>query len=128
MNVLETDNWSMALPQEWWAEEDDDRIMVGDHDEVGCIEISTLLKDGEDFSEQDLATIAGDSDASDPKAVTLGDFEGLYALAKEDGVAIREWIVAAGRVLLFITYSCDDEHSGLDDAAVDELLSTLLLK
>jgi hypothetical protein len=32
-----------------------------------------------------------------------------------------------GAMLLFITYSCEEENAGMDDAAVDELLDTLLL-
>ena len=39
---------------------------------------------------------------------------------------MREWYVAIGSVLLFITYSCDAENRGLDDAAVDEILQTLV--
>ena len=46
---------------------------------------------------------------------------------QEEGAAIREWYVADGAMLLFITYSCDEENRGMDDAAVDELLDTLLL-
>jgi hypothetical protein len=41
--------------------------------------------------------------------------------------AIREWYVAHGALMLFITYSCDEDNAGMDDAAVDELLDTLML-
>jgi hypothetical protein len=30
-----------------------------------------------------------------------------------------------GAMLLFITYSCEEENRGMDDAAVDEILDTL---
>ena len=42
MNILETEWWSLALPPEWWADTEEDSILVGDRDEVGCIEIFTL--------------------------------------------------------------------------------------
>jgi len=29
-------------------------------------------------------------------------------------------------LLLFITYSCEDENRGMDDSAVDEILDTLI--
>jgi len=35
--------------------------------------------------------------------------------------------VSNGTLLLFITYSCDEENGGMDDAAVDEILDTLML-
>ena len=40
MNVLETEWWSLALPPEWWADSEEDSILIGDRDDVGCIEIS----------------------------------------------------------------------------------------
>ena len=42
MNVLETERWTQLVPNEWWAESEEDTILVGDRDDVGCIEISTL--------------------------------------------------------------------------------------
>ena len=55
-------------------------------------------------------------------AVTPGD-AGDYTV---EDAAIREWYVADGAMLLFITYSCDLDNRGMDDAAVDELLDTLM--
>ena len=54
MNVLETQWWTMALPPEWWAESEDDSILVGDRDEVGCLEISDLHKEDGDFEMDEL--------------------------------------------------------------------------
>ena len=58
-------------------------------------------------------------------SVRVGDFSGIQGAFTEDDAAIREWYVANGAMLLYITYSCDRENSGLDDAAVDEILGTL---
>jgi hypothetical protein len=30
-------------------------------------------------------------------------------------------------MLLFVTYSCEEENQGMDDAAVDEILDTLMV-
>ncbi len=129
MNVLETEWWTLALPPEWWAEAEGDSILVGDRDEVGCIEISTLKRDTGEFSASDIEAVAKEDAAAGAQfaAATLGDFTGLTSGYEEEGVAVREWCVASGSTLLFITYSCDLENSGMDDAAVDELLDTLLL-
>ena len=128
MNVLETEWWSMCLPPEWWAEAEEDSILVGDHDGVGCIEISTLHKEVGEFDADSLRQITEEESEQSLnwEEATLGDFKGLRASYVEEDAAIREWYVAAGNMMLFITYSCDEENRGMDDAAVDELLDTLL--
>lgn len=129
MNVLETEWWTMAIPPEWWADSEEDSILVGDRDEVGCIELSTLHKDSGEFDAQDISDIARSSSeqALDWTEVVLGEFSGIRATYVEDDVAVREWYVGNGPMLLFITYSCELENRGMDDAAVDELLDTLML-
>ena len=129
MNVLETEWWTLAVPPEWWADSEEDSILVGDRDDVGCSEISTLHKDEGEFDRQTLADIAASEaeQSLDWRQVTLGEFSGLTSNFIEEGAAIRQWYVASGSMLLFITYSCDEDNGGMDDAAVDELLDTLML-
>jgi hypothetical protein len=128
MNVLETEWWTLVLPPEWWADSQDDSILIGDRDEVGCIEVSTLHKEEGDFTADNLREIAeeGADTSLAWRAVTLGDFKGLAGQFVEEDAAIREWYLANGPVMVFITYSCDLENQGMDDAAVDEILDTLL--
>jgi len=129
MNVLETEWWTMAIPPEWWADTEEDGILVGDRDGVGCIEISTLHKNQGEFDRPEVEEIARTESEQDRqwRQLTLGDFVGLGSDHLEEGTAIREWYVSNGPLLLFITYSCDEENRGMDDAAVDELLDTLLV-
>ncbi len=128
MNVLETEWWTLAVPPEWWADTEENSILVGDRDGVGCIEITTLHKEEGVFDDRAVLDIANaESDQTVNWAtVTLGDFAGVTGKFLEEDTAIREWYVASGPMLLFITYSCDEENRGMDDAAVDELLDTLL--
>jgi len=129
VNVLETEWWTMAVPPEWWADTEEDSILVGDRDNVGCIEISTLHKEQGQFELAEIRAIAGaeSNPAQVWHKVTLGDFSGVVSQFVEEDTAVREWYVMNGAMLLFITYSCDEENRGMDDAAVDELLDTLLL-
>ncbi len=129
MNVLETEWWTMALPPEWWAESEEESILVGDRDNVGCIEISTLHKEQGEFDLAEVRNIARaeSEQALEWRRVTLGDFEGVQSRFVEEASAIREWYLLHGATLLYITYSCDEENAGMDDAAVDELLDTLAL-
>tara|TARA_R110001592_G_scaffold363323_1_gene683913 strand:+ start:6270 stop:6641 length:372 start_codon:yes stop_codon:yes gene_type:complete len=119
----------MALPPEWWADTEEDSILVGDRDDVGCIEISTLHKEQGEFDLAEAAEIARSESAQalEWSKVSLGDFEGVVSQFVEEGAAIREWYVVRRGMLLFITYSCDEDNRGMDDAAVDELLDTLTL-
>lgn len=129
MNVLQTEWWTLALPPEWWADSEEDSILIGDRDDVGCIEISTLHKEQGEFDEQALRDmVAEEADrVLEWRSITLGEFKGLASSYVEEGAAIREWYVASGALLLFITYSCDEDNRGMDDSAVDELLDTLMM-
>lgn len=130
MNVLETEWWSCALPVEWWAEAEEETILIGDQDDVGCIEISSLFKEQGAFDKDEVAALARSEspDINEWDSVVLGDFPGVSGRLIEDDAAIREWYVAADNVLLFITYSCEVENDRMDDAAVDEILDTLMAK
>jgi hypothetical protein len=129
MNVLETEWWSMAVPPEWWADSEEDSILVGDRDDVGCIEISTLHKEEGEFDAQSVRDIAQAESEQilEWRQVTLGDFAGVSSGYIEEDTGVREWYVSNGALLLFITYSCDEDNHGMDDAAVDELLDTLMV-
>jgi hypothetical protein len=129
MNILHTEWWSIAIAPEWWTEREEDAVIIGDRDEVGSILISTLCREEGDFQRAELEQIARDNADRDCewKPVQAGDFSGLYTSYTEEDSAIREWYLGAGPVLLFITYCCDLDNGGMDDAAVDEILDTLQL-
>jgi hypothetical protein len=123
VRVLETDNWSLLLPPEWEAEQDEDGVVIADRDGVGCIEISALLAESTQATEAQLKELAGAPETLE--SLSVGGQKAWGRSFVEDDVAIREWYREAGTLLLYITYSCDVEHLGLDDAAVDDMLSTL---
>jgi hypothetical protein len=131
MNILETDWWTMALPPEWWAELEEESVLVGDRDEVGCLEFTTMHKESGQFDAAEIQGIAESESeseqAQDWKAVTLGDFNGVVSAFIEEGAAIREWYIANDSQLLYISYSCDEDNRGMDDAAVNEILDTLMV-
>jgi hypothetical protein len=127
MNILETEWWSVGVPPEWWAESEDDSIVIGDRDDVGTIEISTLHKESGDFDGLEVAEIAAAN--GEPgwhwTPFDTGLFSGVCCSYEEEGDAVREWYLACGPVMLFITYSCDIDNRDLDLAAVEEILQTL---
>ncbi|MFK7830870.1 MAG: hypothetical protein AB8B57_13920 [Congregibacter sp.] len=123
MHVLEAGDWSLLLPPEWQAEDDGESIVIGDRDDVGCLEISELHKEDGEFGATDLAELTAESQPWIP--LHCGSFTGLVSGLIEEEVAIREWYLTAGDLLLYITYSCELENRGMDDSAVDEILDTL---
>ena len=127
LNVLQTEFWSIVVPPEWWAEREEDSIIIGDRDEVGTIEISTLVRDAGVFEAAEVADIAAENAEQDYqfKPATAGQFKGVSAQWRDDDNAVREWYLACGGLLLFVTYCCDLDNAGMDDAAVDEILDTL---
>jgi hypothetical protein len=127
MRTVETDWWLLDLPEEWEAEQDDETIVIGDEDGVGALEITTLTREESDVDFSDIAALAKQIVPVEAggKPVALAGMSGLYFQYQEEGDAVREWLVTDGEILLLITYSCDIENAGLDDATVDDILDTL---
>ena len=124
MRVLETDHWSLLLPPEWIAERDGETVLISDRDGVGCLEISELEAAAGADAAAGVPELAGEV----PGGLTpcrVGALAGQCARFEEEGALIREWYLPAGRLLLYITYSCELAQRGMDDAAVDDMLSTL---
>jgi len=129
VNILETDHWCLMLPSEWQAENEDDIIRIVDRDEVGEIEITTLHKQSGKVMPGEIQTLAREESPEVPKweAATAGAFSGVSGRYTEDGAAVREWYLGSDSLLLYVTYVCDEDDAGLDDASVDELLGTLVV-
>jgi hypothetical protein len=125
MRVMETDHYSLLLPQEWTAEQEQSSVFISDRDGVGCLEITVLEREAGTFDAEAVRELADAPGAL--KALELAGRPAWGQDFEEEGVAIREWFLPSGRHLLYLTYSCELEHRGLDDAAVDELLGTLSL-
>jgi len=129
MPFVETDCWQVELPQEWYAEQEGDLIVILDVDEVSTIEITTLQAEEKQPPENNgvLGDIADEfkRQGLQEQQCTLGDFVGLrYDYVDEEG-AWRDWYVFSGPVLLHISHGCERQNRGMDDAAVDEILATL---
>ncbi len=130
MRAVESQWWIIELPDEWEAEQDEETILISDEDGVGEIAITTLQKEDGTVEDGELLLYTEDIDAQFGKGsvVELAGFKGYYYSYQEDGDALREWYLRSEDLLLLVTYSCDLENAGMDDGAVDEILSTLFIK
>ncbi len=130
MRVLESQWWMIELPDEWHAEQEDETIIIGDEDGVGEIAITTLQKEQGQVSETELKeyTEEVESQYGAAKRVELAELSGFYFSFSEDGDFFREWYLYCDDLLLLISYCCDEENAGMDDAVVDEILDTIYIK
>jgi len=126
--VLETDLWTLLVPEGWFAERDDDSIVIVDEDDVSNIEISSLKREQGVVSTDEINEFAADliTAGHAGQNVTVAGFNGLLFEYEDDEEWVREWYLAKGPLLLLITHCCDAEHQGLDNQSVDQLLSSLV--
>ncbi len=130
MRAVESQWWIIELPDEWEAEQDEETILISDEDGVGEIAITTLQKESGSVDDSELRLYTEDIEAKFGKGheVELFGLSGYYYSYQDDGDALREWYLRGDDLLLLITYSCDLDNAGMDDSAVDEILSTMFIK
>lgn len=130
MRALESQWWIIELPAEWDAEQEEESIIISDEDSVGEIVITTLQKEQGDVTDADLKRYIADLEQQGGQAelVDVAEFQGYYFSYQEEGDAVREWYLRCDDLLLLVTYSCDLDNAGMDDGAVDDILSTLFIK
>ena len=130
MRALETQWWIIELPEEWDAEQDDETIIVSDEDGVSEIAITSMQKEDGQVDAEELKWYCKDIEKQygDLSPVSVAELDGFYIRYQEQEDALREWYLKCDNLLVLITHSCDLENAGMDDAAVDQILSTLFIK
>ncbi len=123
MDVLETDFWALQLPDEWFAEQDDETIIISDESQVSTIELTSIIAD-KNMSKDEIL-----SDVLPEHAVktVLAEETAFYHELNDEGVFWREWVCELPKGVLLISHGMDQENQGMDDASVDEILSTLAI-
>jgi hypothetical protein len=130
MKLLETDWWTIELPPEWDAGQEDDVVVIEDEDGVSCLELSTLVREQGEVSDADLAEFSRElRDAGlAPRAVRIGPWRGELFEHDDEEFHWREWFLRHEGIFVYGAYHCLGENLGMDDAAIDEILSTLELR
>ena len=123
MDTLETDHWCIDLPPEWFAEQDDETIVISDESEVSTLELTPILTDDSVSKDAILADVI----PTDAVKTVLAEQSAFYHELIENGVFWREWVCELANGVLLISHGMDEDNKGMDDAVVDEILSTLQL-
>ena len=127
MSLLQTDSWTIELPEEWQATAEEEMVQIEDRDGVSSIEISCLVREDAVVDDADLAEFSAElvEAGMRPRSVRVGDWSGLLFEHAEDEYHWREWFLRLDYHFVYVGYHCLLAHAGMDDAAVDEILSTL---
>lgn len=129
MSMVQTEWWCLELPDEWSAEMEEECVTISDCDGVGEINITVVRKSEGDVNTDDLKQFAEElvSQGLRGEPVAAGTAQGLLFDYDDSDGAWREWYLGSHSLLIYITYNTDPEHKGLDDAIVDEIISTLVV-
>lgn len=129
MSFVETDFWTIEIPDEWEAAFEDDVVSIIDPDDIGSLEISAVKKSDSDVDDADLKAFASDlMDAGAiPELVEVAGLSGIYFDFIEDELCWREWYLRSGDLALIASYNVEPENKGLDDVVIDQILDTLTI-
>ena len=128
MKIIETEYWCLMLPPEWSAQQGEDVVVITDQDGIGELAVTTLIQDKGSAGEVTAAQVAEveSPEVADWTTLQVGSFAGVTGWLQEDTLVIREWYLTYRSALLYVTYACSIEDDGLDTAAVEEILCTLV--
>ncbi len=118
--------WTAELPDSWVAEQEEDVDTLYDPDGFGSLQISALPQQ-EPVDDDFLNYLASEhlEAGARPDPVRFGQFSGFtLSYGAEDGFW-TEWYLRAGRLALFISYTCAPEHELLEEEIIEGVLKSL---
>ncbi|HTV40071.1 MAG TPA: hypothetical protein VMF08_05830 [Candidatus Sulfotelmatobacter sp.] len=128
-NTFHNSLWQIAVIRPWRAQEVDDCVEITQPEAIGAIHISSALKQDSTVSDTETRAQIQQQcpDDADIEPAQLGGFIGHSTeyVDWNDSVFWKKWIVASGRVLLFITYNCKRGEEQLELPQVSQILSSL---
>ncbi|WP_127478118.1 DUF3805 domain-containing protein [Sulfurivermis fontis] len=123
--------WTASCPPGWIMENDEDSVLLYDPEEgIGTLEISCFCKEEGATTDEELLDLAADTLAAGARRmdVSLGDMHGLMLSYSEDNMAWKEWYLAAGHCVFFITYDCPEDMEGAEDEELAAIIGSLKIK
>jgi hypothetical protein len=130
MLQLRFETWSVAFPEEWDHDIEDDILAIATPAGESLLQIGSMSKDEGAVTEDDLWEFMDDAgvESDEIQRVKLGDFEGLMARTQEEAILLRYWVMRAGDVLLLATFRCPTDRAEADIGGVEGVLQSLKLE
>ncbi|HEY0720271.1 MAG TPA: hypothetical protein VGE50_03355 [Gammaproteobacteria bacterium] len=128
MSRYQQPQWSVELPEGWHGEREDESTLFRQEGGAGTLAV-TLLCEKENVTRETLLELASStSEEGHPASdIEVGTLRGLYFAYAEEGTAWREWYLAAGHCLFFVSYDCPVGEESKEAAEVDRLIAQLEL-
>ncbi len=120
-------SWTLELAPGWAAEAEESCVTITHPDGVGALQVSAHTRRGRALSREDVLEAA----ELEPEALAhiaeqdWGDFHGFQLIFSDGETFWRRWWLARGRVLLFVTYNCDQTHEDEELPAVNAMVGSL---
>jgi hypothetical protein len=121
--------WQIAVPPPWKVEECEECVEMTQPEGIGALHISSARKQDGPVSEVEALSQLQENcpDGTQTERVRCGDFAGYVAEYVDwtEGAYWKKWLLTCGRVLLFVTYTCNRGEEELESAQASALLSSL---
>jgi len=106
MKLCKTEFWQVNLPDDWECEQESDSEVIFCDGGVGELQFSASQFDS-DVTEDHLYELAAEHSNADEEEIEFGDFSGITFEYETGDEFWQEWYLMSGKILLFITYTCD---------------------
>jgi len=127
MKRYESEWWTIALPDDWEAEDGEHAVAIFSEQGVGAVQVSASRNNNGPVTDADLHDFAKEHlDAgAKTKDVTCGDFSGFYFHFGTEEMYQRQWWLRRDDTMVFVTYTAAPEHKGTEDVVVDGIVASL---
>ncbi len=122
--------WSVELPDDWEADQDEDCVTFTSERGVGALQISAYRRDSENVTDEDLLEFAEDEliEEETPQSISCGEFIGFETSYFADENFWRKLWLRSGSLLLFVTFNCAAEERAVETEDVNQILESLSVK
>ena len=122
-------HWYVELPGGWHGEREDESTLFNRDGGAGSLAV-TLLCDKEPVTREVLMGLAASTleEGHTASDIQSGALQGLYFFYEEEGTAWREWYLAAGKCVFFVSYDCPQGDESKEAAEIDAIVAGLTLQ
>jgi hypothetical protein len=127
VNTAGTHNWRLKLEPNWEAEESKECLTISRVGGAGALQISAAVKDAGEVEPHEIQEFARqDPTVRDLHPRRLGVFSGFATEYVSDQQYWLKCFAAHGRLLLFVTYTCEAGDIDQERDTVNRMLGTLV--
>ena len=118
--------WTITIPDDWEVDQDEHCTTFYHPEGVGALQVSAAKKDSGSVTTDDLYDAAKEHLSVDVSTSTWsGWFSGISAEFVRENNFWRQWWLAAGNTLVYVTYICATTDRGREEQTAAEAVATL---